>query len=54
MSIDNKENIQRFVQTGDIPLMAEMLEKSMVSSVNVRDIRWYNGTALMYQADTVR
>ena len=52
MSIDSIENIQRFVQnTGDIPLMAEMLEKSLVSSVNVRDGSiWDNMTALMYQA----
>ena len=51
MSIDSYRNIQRFVRnTGDIPLMAEMLEKSLVSSVNVRDSGWHNGTALMYQA----
>ena len=48
MSIDSEENIHRFVNTGDIPLMAEMLEKSMVSSVDVRDCG--NWTALMYQA----
>ena len=52
MSIDRIENIQRFVEnTGDIPLMAEMLEKGKVSSVNVRYSSWgTNGTALMYQA----
>ena len=51
MSIDSIENIQRFVvNTGDIPLMAEMLEKRMISSVNVRDSSWDNGTALIYQA----
>ena len=51
MSIDSAENIRRFVRnTGDIPLMAEMLEKSKVSSANVRDSSWSNGTALMYQA----
>ena len=51
MSIDSIENIQRFVRnTGDIPLMAEMLEKGKVSSVNVRYSGWGNGTALMYQA----
>ena len=51
MSIDSYENIQRFVRnTGDIPLMAEMLEKSLVSSVNVRASSWGNCTALMYQA----
>ena len=43
------KNIHRFVG-GDIPLMAEMLEKSLVSSVNVRCSNWGNGTALMYQA----
>ena len=54
MSIDSIENIQRFVMnTGDIPLMAEMLEKSLISSVNVRCSGWGNGdgTALMYQAN---
>ena len=53
MSIDSYENIRRFVvNRGDIPLMAEMLEKSKVSSVNVRHIsNWGNGTALMYQAN---
>ena len=51
MSIDDKENIKRFVENkGDIPLMAEMLEKSMISSVNVRDSNFNGGTALMYQA----
>ena len=53
MSIDSHENIERFVQNnGDIPLMAEMLEKSMLSSVNVIDSDWVNGTALMYQANS--
>ena len=52
MSIDSIENIKRFVvNTGGIPLMAEMLEKSLVSSVNVRYRNWANGTALMYQAE---
>ena len=52
MSIDSIENIQRFVLNSvDIPLMAEMLEKSLVSSVNVRYSDWHNGTALMYQAN---
>ena len=52
MSIDSIENIQRFIwNTGNIPLMAEMLEKGKVSSVNVRDSGiMYNRTALMYQA----
>ena len=51
MSIDSEENIQRFVQnTGNIPLMAEMLEKGKVSSVNVRYSGWDNRTALMFQA----
>ena len=51
MSIDSNENIKRFVKnTGGIPLMAEMLEKSLVSSVNVRHSNWGNMTALMYQA----
>ena len=51
MSIDSIENIQRFVENrGNIPLMAEMLEKSLVSSVNVRCRGWGNQTALMYQA----
>ena len=51
MSIDSIENIQRFVEnTGGIPLMAEMLEKSLISSVNVRDGDWGNRTALIYQA----
>ncbi len=48
MSIDSIENIDRFVKnTGDIPLMTEMLEKGKVSSVNVR---CRGITALMYQA----
>ena len=51
MLIDSAENIRRFVQNkGDIPLMAEMLEKRMISSVNVRDSNWDDCTALMYQA----
>ena len=39
------------MNTGGIPLMAEMLEKRKVSSVNVRHINiWGNCTALMFQA----
>ena len=48
MSIDSYENIRTFVRC-DIPLMAEMLEKSLISSVNVRDSSCANFTALMYQ-----
>ena len=52
MSIDNAENIERFMK-GDIPLMAEMLERSLISSVNVRDSKWSDMTALMDFASSV-
>jgi serine/threonine-protein phosphatase 6 regulatory ankyrin repeat subunit A/serine/threonine-protein phosphatase 6 regulatory ankyrin repeat subunit B len=50
MSIDTKENIEKFINNkGNIPLMNGMLDKGLISSVNVNDEDGI--TALMYQSD---
>ena len=51
-STDSKENIQRFVRNkGDIRISLKMLEEGIISDINIRDSSWYDGTALMYQAE---
>ena len=51
MSVDSKENIQRFVQNyDDIRISLKMLEEGTISDINIRDSWYYDRTALMYQA----
>jgi ankyrin repeat protein len=50
-SVDSKDNIQKFVENkGDIRISLKMLEEGIISDINIRDISWFDGTALMYQA----
>ena len=51
MSVDSKENIERFVQfQGGIRSTLKMLEEGTISDINIRDSSYNDGTALMYQA----
>ena len=50
-SIDSKENITRFVKNkGGILSTLKMLEKGIISDINIRDSSDYDITALMHQA----